>query len=68
MYELFKPPYAGTDVYHSLTKMFSEIKHQLRIPSFLEKMSITVSIKTEDLKVIFLMTEEFLMLPSCDQF
>ena len=41
IYELFKPPYAGKDVYQSIRKMFNEIKHQLQIPIFFEKMSIT---------------------------
>ena len=41
IYELFKPPYAGRDVYESLTKIFNQIKQELKIPSFFEIMSIT---------------------------
>ena len=41
IYELFKPPYAGEDVHLSLTMMFNEMKHKLKIPKYFEKMSIT---------------------------
>ena len=50
IYELFKPPYAGMDVYNSLSNMFSEIKQQLKIPSFFEKMSITSIYKNKGLR------------------
>jgi hypothetical protein len=50
VHELFKPPYAGNDVYLSLSKMFSEIKHHLRIPTFFEKMLITSIYKNRGLK------------------
>ena len=41
VYELFKPPYAGRDVYESLTKLFNLAKKELSIPEFFEQMSIT---------------------------
>ena len=41
VYELFKPPYAGPDVYESLTKLFNLAKKELSIPEFFETMSIT---------------------------
>ena len=41
IYELFKPSYAGKDVYLSLTKMFNLIKRELKIPEYFEKMAIT---------------------------
>ena len=41
VYELFKPPYAGQDIYQSLTKLFNLSKEELDIPDFFEKMSIT---------------------------
>ena len=41
IYELFKPPYAGRDIYESLTKLFNLIKQELVIPDFFELMSIT---------------------------
>ena len=47
VYELFKPPYAGNDIYQSLTKMFNEIKQQLQIPTFFELMSITSIFKNK---------------------
>ena len=36
IYELFKPSYAGKDVYLSLTKMFNLIKRELKIPEYFE--------------------------------
>ena len=47
VYELFKPPYAGQDIYHSLTKMFNGMKKELRIPKFLEEMSISSFYKSK---------------------
>ena len=47
VYELFKPPYAGKDVYQSLTKMFNEMKTQLEVPRFFESMSITSIFKNK---------------------
>ena len=41
VYELFKPPYAGQDVYNSLTKLFNLARQELAIPDFFEQMSIT---------------------------
>ena len=41
IYELFKPPYSGSDVYESLTKLFNLSKLNLEIPEFFELMSIT---------------------------
>ena len=41
VYELFKPPYAGEDVYKSLTRLFNDIKQELIIPDFFDFMSIT---------------------------
>ena len=41
IYELFKPPYAGPDVYKSLCKLFNMTKQELEIPEFFELMSIT---------------------------
>ena len=41
IYELFKPPFAGSDVFNSLTKLFNLIKKELLIPEFFELMSIT---------------------------
>ena len=37
IYELFKPPYAGNDVYESLSKLFSLSKQELDIPEFFDK-------------------------------
>ena len=34
IYELFKPSYAGKDVYISLTKMFNLIKRELKIQEY----------------------------------
>ena len=50
VYELFKPPCAGTDIYHSLTKLFNSIKHELVVPDFFELMSITSLYKQKGLK------------------
>ena len=50
VYELFKPPFAGQDVYQSLAKMFNEMKQKLEIPSFFEEMSITSFYKLKGLK------------------
>ena len=41
VYELFKAPYAGSDVFNSLTKLFNLTKKELVIPDFYELMSIT---------------------------
>ena len=50
VYELFKPPYAGHDLYQSLTKMFNGIKEELKIPSFFEEMVITSFFKNKGLQ------------------
>ena len=50
IFELFKPPYAGDDLYKSLTLMFKKIKTNLIIPNFLQKMSITSFYKNRGLK------------------
>ena len=41
VYELFKPLYAGPDVYKSLCKLFNMAKIEMEIPEFFELMSIT---------------------------
>ena len=41
VYELFKEPYAGSDVFQSLAKLFNLSKKELDIPDFFELMSIT---------------------------
>ena len=41
IYELFKQPFAGSDIFESLTKLFNLIKKELTIPDFFELMSIT---------------------------
>ena len=50
IYELFKPPNAGPDVYESLTKMFNLSKQELAIPDFFKLMSITSLYKNKDVK------------------
>ena len=50
VYELFKPPYAGKDVYQSLTKMFNGMKSDLKIPNYFEEMSITSFYKNKGLR------------------
>jgi hypothetical protein len=50
IYELFKPPYAGPDVYESLCKLFNISKKELEIPDFFELMSITSLYKNKGLK------------------
>ena len=49
IYELFKPPFAGQDVYNSLMKMFNLIKKELVVPDFFELMSITSLYKNKGL-------------------
>ena len=49
-YELFKPHYAGTDLYASLTSMFNKVKTQLEIPPFFEDMKITSIYKNKGSK------------------
>ena len=63
VYELFKPPYAGRDVYESLTKLFNLAKKELSIPEFFEQMSITSLYKNRGLKMILVMKEEFSTCP-----
>ena len=41
VYELFKAPYAGPDVFNSLTKLFNLTKKELVVPDFYDLMSIT---------------------------
>ena len=50
IYELFKPPYAGPDVYESLCKLFGKAKQELEIPDFFELMSITSLYKNKGLR------------------
>ena len=50
VYELFKPPFAGSDLYDSLTKLFNLAKQELAIPEFFEYMSITSLYKNRGLK------------------
>ena len=50
IYELFKPPYAGPDVYESLCKLFNMSKNDLEVPDFFESMSITSLYKSKRLK------------------
>ena len=50
IYELFKPPYAGADLYNSLTLLFKRIKDGLIVPNFLQLMSITSFYKLKGLK------------------
>ena len=47
IYELFKPPYAGPDIYQSLSKMFNGMKNELKVPEFFKKMSITSFYKSK---------------------
>ena len=41
VYELFKPQYAGPDIYASLANMFNGMKKELKVPDCFQKMSIT---------------------------
>ena len=41
IYELFKEPLAGQDLYNSLTLLFNGIKHDMFIPGFMQTMGIT---------------------------
>ena len=50
VYELFKPPYAGQDIYQSLAKLFSLVKKELSIPEFMELMSITSIYKNKGVR------------------
>ena len=50
IYELFKPPFAGQDVYNSLMKMFNLIKQELIVPDFFELMSITSLYKNKGIR------------------
>jgi hypothetical protein len=67
VYELFKEPYAGSDVFQSLSKLFILSKKELDIPDFFELMSITSLYKNrgsksdvEDNKVIYSDVYEFI--------
>ena len=53
IYELFKKPFAGSDVFQSLTKMFNLIRDELVTPDFFELMSITSVYKNKGLKSDF---------------
>ena len=68
IYELFKPPYAGSDVYKSLTKMFNLIKNELVVPDFFELMSITSLYKNKAQKVIYQMKGGFFIYQRLDLF
>ena len=50
IYELFKPPYAGADLYNSLTILFQMIRNNLIVPNFLQQMSITSFYKNKGLR------------------
>ena len=50
IYELFKPPFAGKDIYESLTKLFNLAKQRLEIPDFFELMSITSLYKNKGIR------------------
>ena len=50
VYELFKQPYAGPDVFMSLSKLFSSIRQELVIPDFFNIMSITSLYKNRGLR------------------
>ena len=52
-YELFKPQYAGADIYMSLTCLFNMMKDQLIVPEFLSQMSITRFYKHRGQKSLF---------------
>ena len=51
VYELFKPPYAGKDIFQSLTELFNLIKLEVEVPDFFEFMSITSLYKNKGLKI-----------------
>ena len=50
VYELFKTPYAGKDIYQSLTKLFNNIKEEQVIPDFFDFMSITSLYKSRGVR------------------
>ena len=50
IFELFRPELAGNDLMTSMTKMFNEIKRTLKIPPFLQKVTITSLYKNKGLK------------------
>ena len=50
VYELFKPPYAGKDIFQSLTELFNLIKLEVEVPDFFEFMSITSLYKNKGLQ------------------
>ena len=52
-YELFKPNLAGPDLTKSLVKMFNNIKSELEIPDFFQKMTITSLYKNKGVKSDF---------------
>ena len=41
IYELFKEPVAGPDIFQSLTKLFNGMKEEMFVPQFMESMGIT---------------------------
>ena len=47
---MFKPPYAGQDVYQSLSKLFNLVRKELNIPEFMELMSITSLYKNKGVR------------------
>ena len=63
IYELFKPPYAGPDVYESLCKLFNMSKNDLEVPDFFESMSITSLYKSKGLKSDILNERGYFNLP-----
>ena len=50
IFELFKPDYAGNDLMISMMKMFNMIKENLKIPKFLQKVTITSLYKNKGAK------------------
>ena len=53
VYELFKPGFAGEDMFLSLLHMFNNIKREQRIPEFFQDMTITSLYKNKGIKSSF---------------
>ena len=51
VYELFKPKYAGPDIYQSLTLLFNSMKNNLQVPDFMQHMTITSIFKNKGSKL-----------------
>ena len=50
IYELFKPEFAGEDMFLSLLNMFNKIKENQHIPDFFQNLSITSLHKSKGIK------------------